>query len=406
MTENAKDHYQQYLDEIEHLLKSTPSYPDLLNRRGLLKLHFGKAAEAKQDFIAALGRNSRYEQARTNLAFTVVREDFRGALDLLATIAKASDDPTHRFVDMARMCYSYDHPTEAWDAIYHALDLSPHHPLPLHWGAYFLHVEERPREAKRWLLRAARAQGGCVEGYEKSEVKQQDDLDVSSLAAHIESVSSIPGFAEIHAEAARWLYMIGKEREAVIELQKILAHDPRYAPFATLRGWMEFVSGHHHRASRWLRKALECDPDHARAHEQLAHFYSANGEGIRSEHHLTRAVELRPGYPDLRFDLALHCIKTDRIEEAVSHLRSSLAIAPRFALARLRLGECLTNLGRYDAALEQFKLLPEEMQVTTEVHALMAACLSESADGTATPGSSTMHSPADAYDQVALSSDH
>ncbi len=371
---SSRDLYAEYLAEIEGLLAQTPSYPDLLNRRGILKLHMGDVSGAKKDFIAALSRNSRYEQARTNLAFALASEDFLGAVDLMASIAKGSDDPVRRFVDMARLCYLHGRRSAAWDAIYHSAQLDANHPLPRHWGAYLLCQEERLREAQRWLLHSARAQGGSVDSYERLGVKESAALDVERFVAEIESVSTLPGFAEIHCETARWLYMSGKTREATAELQKMLAHDPRFAPFATLLGWMEFLSGHHHRAARWLKKALECDGNYARAHEQLAHLYSANGDEIRAEHHLAQAVTLRPGYPDLRYDLALQCARTDRVEEAVPHLRSCLAIAPTFAMARLRLGECLAQLERFETALEHLAMLPEDMQERPEVKTLAASC--------------------------------
>ena len=198
---------------------------------------------------------------------------------------------------------------------------------------------------------------------------------MADLARRIEEVSAIPGFAEIHTELARWLYTNGRKTEAIDELERILIHDPHYAPFATHRGWMDFLSGQHEQAEKWLLKALECDPDCARAHEQLAHFYTAGGDKIRAEQHLVRAIRLRPGYPDLRYDLALQCTQTDRTEEAVSHLRSCLAIAPNFSMARIRLGECFAKLGDFESALAQFNLLPKETLEQTEVKELIETCL-------------------------------
>ncbi len=386
MTQQDEETYRLYLEEIEKLLKATPTYPDLLNRRGLLRLHLEERAGAKEDFVAALTRNSRYDQARANLAFALAEEDFRGALELLATLAKNATNAGTRFIDIARLCYLHDHTTEAWDALYHAIDLNPDDSLPHHWGAYFLYCENRNREAHRWLLRAARISGGGVEAYEKLNIKVDAVLSVQDLAKCIRNVSSIPGFTEIHTELARWLYACGKKREAMAELEKLLVHDPHFSPFATHRGWMEFLSGHHQQAESWLLKALECDADFARAHEQLAHFYSASSDNIRAEHHLVRAIALRPGYPDLRYDLARQCAATDRTEEAVSHLRSCLAIAPQFSMARVRLGECFVKLGQFDQALAHFDLLPENMLEQPDVKALLAVCSSKGTAESPSPG--------------------
>ncbi len=377
MTQPDEDLYSSYLKEVESLLASTPTYPDLLNRRGVLRLHLGQVDGAKKDFLAALSRNGRYEDARVNLAFALAVDDFAGALDLISSVAKLSERPVGRFVDMARLCYLHGHATEAWDALEHARALGPDDPRPLHWGAYILHSSGRQRDAQRWLLRAARGNGGCVDSYRRLGVEKDGLPSIELLANEIDRLPSLPGFAEIHREAARWLYTRGQTREAVAEIDKLLATDPQYAPYATLRGWMEFLNGHHHRAERWLVKAIQCNPDYARAHEQLAHFYSANDDAMRAEHHLLRAIQLRPGFPDLRYDLASQCVRTDRLNEAVTHLRSCLAIAPGFAMARFRLGECYLKLGRFDDALSQFRLLPEDMHGKPEVEALISACLSE-----------------------------
>ena len=116
MTDHGDETYRLYLEEIETLLKDTPTYPDLLNRRGLLKLHLDDRAGAKRDFVAALTRNNRYEKARVNLAFALAPDDSRSSLDLMANIAKSSPDTAERYVDMARMCYLHDQTTIAWDA--------------------------------------------------------------------------------------------------------------------------------------------------------------------------------------------------------------------------------------------------------------------------------------------------
>lgn len=398
MTQNDEEMYHLYLEEVETLLKATPTYPDLLNRRGLLKMRLGERAGAKRDFVAALARNNRYEKARVNLAFALAHDDFRSALDLIANIAKTSLDACERYVDMARLCYLHDQTTVAWDALYHAIDLAPHSALPLHWGAYFLHIDNRDREAHRWLLRSARIAGGGVEAYERLGIKIDADLSMTDLAQRIRGVPEYSGFVEIHTELARWLYTNGKKSEAIEELEKILVHDPHFAPFATHRGWMEFLSGQHEQAETWFLKALECDSDYARAHEQLAHFYAAGGDRVRAEQHLVRAIELRPGYPDLRYDLALQCTQTDRLEEAVSHLRSCLAIAPNFSMARIRLGECFARLGDFEAALAQFNLLPRDILEQPEVKALVTSCLPsdvrQAAETGVSEGSAASEAPA------------
>ena len=379
MCAEDRDLYQRYQQELEHLLELTPSYPDLLNRRGLLHYHLGDWEAARNDFLQALARNSEYEEARVNLAFALKDSDGDEAVHLLSSIAKGSANSVTRFVDAACLSFHLGKMNEAWDALHHAMALDSNDPLPHHYAAYFAEHSGDHRLAKVHSLRAARERGGCVEGYECLGVRENGRLSPERLAELLGNASANRNFRTIHVEVARWLAAQGERQAAKRELIKMLTYDPRIAPYSTARGHMEFEWGNYHRAERWLRRALESSPNHAAAHEHLAQVYAAVGDDLRSERHLVRAVELTPNFPDLRHDLARICAETDRVDEAVFYLRSCLAIHPSFHMARFRLGECLLRLGKSHAAREQFLQLPEDVRQRPEVSPVIAECVAASA---------------------------
>ena len=378
MCADDRDLYQRYREELEQLLALTPSYPDLLNRRGLIHYHFGDWEAARSDFLQALSRNPGYEEARVNLAFALEGKDTDGAIHLLSSIGKRSTHSVERFVDAACFCHHVGKTGDAWEALHHAMALDDEHPLPYHYAAFFAEVAGDQRQAKVHFLRAARQRGGCVEGYELLGIRENGRLFAERLAARLENISPNPRFQTIHIEVARWLAAAGERTAAKNELLKVLAYDPRVAPYSTARGHMEILWGNHHRAERWLRRALESAPDHAAAHEHLANVYTALGDTLRSERHLVRAVALSPNFPDLRHDLARICADTDRLEEAISYLRSCLAIHPSFHMARFRLGECLLRLGQSHAARQHFLRLPEDVRQRPDVSRVIAECLAAS----------------------------
>jgi tetratricopeptide (TPR) repeat protein len=296
---------------------------------------------------------------------------------MLAALAKASQTPGLRYVHVARLCHNSNMVAEAWNALHHAMSLDPQDPRPHHWAAHFAQLQGNTREARVHLLRCARLGGWSVESYETIGVCHGSKLDPEILVDRILEASPNPCYGAIHVNVSYWLAAAGERQCAREELKKMLALDPTFTPYAAARGRMDFLWGNYRRAERWLRRGLECIPQHPQSHEYLAQLYSAMGDELRSERHLVTASQLSPNYPDLRYELAVLCSRTDRVEEAIAYLRSCLAIQPSFAMARFRLGECYVKLGQYDLAREHFLGLPKEVRNRPEVSSVIAACLAE-----------------------------
>ena len=366
------DSYTQYREEVESLLALTPAYPDLLNRRGLLRQLEGDNDGARKDFTAALSRNPDYEAARVNLAFLLGSRDPDAALNIMASVARDARRRTRRYVHMALLCFSDGRLDSAYDALTHASSVDPSHPLPEHWRAYFLAKEGKAELACQALRRCCRLPGAAIEGYEQSRVRTGDSLNVSRLAEGIDTAKPFPGLYDLLFDVARWLAEKGNIVCGRSELRTALLLDPRYAPYAAVRGQMELAVGKPHRAERWFCRALQADPRHARAYEQLARVYIARDDTLRAESYLSRAIALRPDYPDLRYDLAVLSANAGRLDEAASELRACLAIHPAFHMARFRLGEYLLRMGDNEGARRQFERLPPDVRSRSEVRETLA----------------------------------
>lgn len=371
------DVYRRYEEEVSKLLEKTPFYADLLNRRGVLRLVAGEHAAAREDLLAALSRNPAYEEARVNLAFAVAFDDPEGAVQLAAQLAKSSEKSGERYLAMACLCISIHSFDQAWHALHHAMRVEPKNPVPHHWAGYLAFQQGNVQDARSHLLRSATLPGGCAEGYEALGVRRGDSPDVEALMQQMPHDNPTPGRVTLHREVSRWLATQGEHQAAKTELAKMLTLDPTFAPYACARGRMELLWGNSRRAERWLRRALESHPSYGPAHESLAQTYRAVGDPVREERHLLAASEIHPNYPDLRYDLALLCLRSERFEEAVSLLQSCLAIHPKFAMARFRLGECYSRLGQEDCAREQFLQLPDDVRQDPEVRPIVTACLTQ-----------------------------
>jgi tetratricopeptide (TPR) repeat protein len=85
--------------------------------------------------------------------------------------------------------------------------------------------------------------------------------------------------------------------------------------------------------------ALELAPDLAEAHSLAGLALAYAGRADHGLRHLERAVELEPGQPGLRFNLAEGLIVARRYERAILELRAVVDAVPGMAVAWARLGD-------------------------------------------------------------------
>lgn len=186
-------------------------------------------------------------------------------------------------------------------------------------------------------------------------------------------------------------------QSAIAHFRRAIELDPRFAlahaalaDAHTSLGYLGYVApaGTFPVARPYALKALELDPSLAPAHAALAYikfYFDWDWEGARQE--FSRAIELNPndpvshqwfavyllasGQPDRGFrevqvahrldplslaintDIGFHHTYSGRYAEAVSQLRSVLAMKSDFLLAHLWLARALLEQGQYDEALAE-----------------------------------------------------
>jgi tetratricopeptide (TPR) repeat protein len=90
------------------------------------------------------------------------------------------------------------------------------------------------------------------------------------------------------------------------------------------------------------------------AHLNLGTALDEVGETEQSVHHLQRALELKPGFPETLNSLGNGLNRLGRSPEALPLLEQAVRIEPRFASAYNTLGVALMALGRMDEGIEKF----------------------------------------------------
>ena len=103
--------------------------------------------------------------------------------------------------------------------------------------------------------------------------------------------------------------------------------------------------------------------------------FSRNGMDERALRLSLDASAYYPGYPDAWFNAGVSCLKTGRLEEAVSMFRRALRLDPRMAAAQDNLGVALARQGRFREALEEARKAVELSPRSTISRGNLAATL-------------------------------
>jgi Flp pilus assembly protein TadD len=104
-----------------------------------------------------------------------------------------------------------------------------------------------------------------------------------------------------------------------------------------------------------LRKAIELQPDYARAYTNLALIVAAGGKTPEAAALLHRAVELDPRLEEARTNLGYILILLGRTQEAIGVLKESLEMNPKDAKALYDLGIAYDKAGNGEKASECFE---------------------------------------------------
>ncbi|MET9503504.1 tetratricopeptide repeat protein, partial [Streptomyces sp. NPDC006622] len=150
------------------------------------------------------------------------------------------------------------------------------------------------------------------------------------------------------------LYLLDRDEEALVELDRAIAHDARNAHAWAHRGKTHCWLGHHEQATTDLTAALELDPTLTWALAERGEAHRQAGRYDQAVTDLTAALALDPTYAwALATRGATHC-QAGRYDQAVIDLTAALALDPTYAWALAARGETHRQAGRYDQAVIDF----------------------------------------------------
>jgi Tfp pilus assembly protein PilF len=170
-------------------------------------------------------------------------------------------------------------------------------------------------------------------------------------------------------------------------LEKALALDPSFAQARAYYGFTHALlidSGQSndtswlYKAEAELRRALEDDPNSARAHASLAMVYLYQGRKELMPQEARKAIELDPSEKDGPNFLALFHAWNGEYEQSQSLLKTLMEADPLFFPARVNFGDNLRQTGDPAGSIrEQQKVLEQDPKNMIALMNMALACMTE-----------------------------
>lgn len=149
-------------------------------------------------------------------------------------------------------------------------------------------------------------------------------------------------------------YAAKRLEEARAAFERALEDDPSNPRPARALAELMRREGNVDQAVELLEKTISLQPD-AKALLALGEMRYQQGQAQRAFEDMRRALELDPQLVAAHYKVSKICLKLDRIDEALHHLRTFVQAQPSSAQARLELGVLLGNQGELEEAEAQLR---------------------------------------------------
>ncbi len=130
-------------------------------------------------------------------------------------------------------------------------------------------------------------------------------------------------------------------------------------------------------AYRSLLQAGVLDPNSARVHQFLAHFYMGRFETAKAESEYLKAIKIDPSLPDLHLSLGTLYWQAGNWDAATKELAQTLKLEPGSAVAAYELGDCYVNQRQWADAIPYLRRAVGERRVAGRAKLDLAKALAE-----------------------------
>ncbi len=224
---------------------------------------------------------------------------------------------------------------------------------------------------------------------------EQDDFGLA-LACFQMVLAEHPGFPDVRNKAALCLAMLGDMSGALQQLDEALRINDDYVEAHLNRAIVLNELGRFDEARASFDRASLLEQERggefpaeignqlAIAHAKVADLYLSCSRPGRAVDEYRLALDVRPGFLDIRSKLAEAYLEMGRLGEAQEELESILRQNPEFTAARTRLGMVYLRSGDSEAAIREWTRCAAEDPADLRVQAYLAS-LRPTTDGAEHP---------------------
>jgi Flp pilus assembly protein TadD/lysophospholipase L1-like esterase len=178
--------------------------------------------------------------------------------------------------------------------------------------------------------------------------------DAEAVAAARALGQAQPNYARIHNRIGTELLKAGKLEEAVAEFSKAIDADPSHAGAHNNLG-IAYERLGRDEAQAQFEKAIQLMPDFTHAHFNLARTLMRNRRVVEAEEELKKTIQIDPDHVGALNMLGMALGTQQKYAEARIYLERAVRLDPDNAEVRNNLGAAYAGLGRLRDALTQFE---------------------------------------------------
>ena len=174
---------------------------------------------------------------------------------------------------------------------------------------------------------------------------------------------------------------------AIAEWKKALELNPEDAKARTNLGHVLVRAGKSGEAIEQYRKALEFNPEYTEAHNNLGVALAARGQLEEAIAHYQKALEVNPDSAESHTNLGVALAARGQLDKAVVHFQEALEVNPEYPEVHNNLGVVLARAGKLDEAIKHFQKFLQANPHSAEAHNNLGAALA----GKGTPDEAVTH---------------
>ena len=347
------------------LLRRAPDQPQAQAELGMVLFHLGYPKAAEDRFRKELSLDPDCPLARLGLAqVAALRGDWEEAISVTEQLARSHPGELGRLLELPPAGPLNDAWTTGKIPLPTQLAASSAGEL---WKAWLSDSDSRP------MLAGAEASSECSSPSSKATLTPGlwlTEACYRQLRERLKAKKTLtPGERSKLAEAE---FRLGRFQEARREAERMLESDPRneWAIF-----WLSQASGA--LAQESFSKVASLNPDSARLHELLAHYFATRRQFARAKTEYLAAIQKAPELPDLHLGLGTLYLQDGELAEAEKELQRTIELAPESTLAHYELGHIYVHEQRWDLAVPQLRRAVNDPTVSVKARLDLAKALSE-----------------------------